>query len=376
MSLRLEKIYARLEQENLDGLIVSSPANISYLVEFKSRDSYLLVSRKKNVYFTDSRYIEEAKENFNLKTFPGLKANSRRIFNSIKGNLKETFVLRKTNGSVFKLIAGSCIELGLGRIGFEERYLPFAEYKKIKEGLKKKAIFIPIHNLIEELRQIKEPHELEGIREAIRITSKALEFIKNFIKPGQRELEVVAELARFIRYQGAENEAFDIIVASGPNSSFPHHCSSQRKLKNNEPVLIDIGVEYKGYKSDLTRVFFLGKIDILKQRIYNIVLEAQNRAIKIIKQGCLINEVDKASRQFIREKGYADFFGHNLGHGIGLEVHELPTIGACEEVALEAGMVFSVEPAIYLPGKFGIRIEDLVLVTKKGCEVISKWPCQ
>ncbi len=348
MNSRVKKLFLKLEQENLDGLIVSLPANISYLVEFISRDSYLLISKKGNVYFTDSRYIEETKE-----------------------KLKKAFTLKKTNGSVFRLIAQTALDLGLKRVGFEERYLPFAEYEKIKKTLNKKACLVNSHSLIEELRQFKEPQELENIREAIKITDKALEFIKSFIKPGQKELEIAAELARFIRYHGGQDEAFDIIVASGPNSSFPHHRSSEKKIKNSEPVLIDIGVEYKGYKSDLTRVFFLGKIDFLAQKIYDIVLKAQEQAIKIASPGRLISEVDKASRQFIAQNGYADFFGHNLGHGVGLEIHELPTISGGEKIELEAGMVFTVEPAIYIPGKFGIRIEDMVLVNKKECEVLS-----
>jgi len=348
MNLRLKNIYRKLEKGYLEGILVSSPANIFYLTRYNSRDSYLLVSRNENIYFTDSRYIEEAK-----LALQGI-AN-----------------LQKVNGSVFKLIANACLTLRLKRVAFEERYLPFAEYKKIKEGLGRKIILVPTHSLIEELRQIKEPEELQKIRNAIAITAKAFKFIKNLIAPGKREIEVVGEVERFIRYEGASGVSFDIIVASGPNSSFPHHISSQRKLKLNEPVLVDIGVEYLGYKSDLTRVFFLGKINVLAQKIYDIVLEAQIRAIKKIKPGENAAEIDKAGRQYIAQKGFGEFFGHNLGHGVGLEVHESPYISGKERNTLNPGMVFTVEPAIYLPNKFGIRIEDMVLVTKDGCEVLS-----
>jgi len=348
VNLRIINIYAQLQKNGLDGLIVSSQPNISYLTRFSSRDSYLLISKKGNVYFTDSRYMEEAKI-----------------------GLKRIAVIQKINGSVFKIIADTCKSLGLKRVGFEERILVFAEFKKIKQGLGKAIDLIPTHSIVENSRQIKSAEELEKIKKAIRITIKALEFIKNFISPGKKEIEIAAELERFIRYNGASGSAFDIIVASGPNSGFPHHKTCQRKIKNNEPVLIDVGVDYLGYKSDLTRTFFLGKINSTVTRAYNIVKEAQEKAIKKIKPAVIISEIDTAARQYITQKRYGGFFGHNLGHGIGLEVHEDPHISKNEDNRLRTGMVFTVEPAVYLPGKFGIRIEDMVLVTQKGVELLS-----
>jgi len=348
MNSRIKNIYAKLQKQNLDGLIVSSQANITYLTKFTSRDAYLLLSQKGNVYFIDSRYTEAAKI-----------------------GLKSIAVIEKINGSVFKIIADACKNFGFKRVGFEERGLAFGEYKKIKEGLDKTIVLVPTHNLIEDLRQIKNKEELEKIKKATWITVKALEFIKNFISPGKREIEVAAELEHFIRYNGASGSAFEIIVASGPNSSFPHHMTSQRKIKNNEPVLVDIGIDYLGYKSDLTRVFFLGKINSLIRSIYAIVFKAQRLAITQIKPRVSINKVDAAARQYITERGYGGFFAHSLGHGIGLEVHETPQISTRENNTLKTGMIFTVEPAIYLPNKFGIRLEDMVLVTQKGCEVLS-----
>lgn len=348
MSRRLRNIYAQLQQQNLEGLIVSLAANISYLTEYPSRDSYLLVSEKENIYFTDSRYTQEA-----------------------KANLGRGIKVVQANASVFKFISDACLTLGLERVGFEARHLAFAEYAKIKEGLNNKVILIPTHSLIEELRETKDAQEVEKIRKATRIASLALEYIENCLLPGKKEIEIVAELEHFIRYNGAHNSAFDIIVASGANSSFPHHIPSERKIKNNEPVLIDIGVDYFGYKSDLTRTFFLGRINPLFRRIYDIVHQAQIRAIKRIKPFECIDEVDKAARQYITRKGYGPFFGHNLGHGIGLDVHEDPHISGKEKSKLRPGMVFTVEPAIYLPKKFGVRIEDMVLVTPETYEVIS-----
>jgi len=348
MSPRIKILLNRLKQENLDGLIVSSPANISYLSGFDASDAYLLISNKENIYFTDSRYTEEA-----------------------RSKLKGVASLKKINGSVFALIADTCLKLGLKRIGFEERYMPYAEYKKIKGLLKSGFYFIPTHNLIENQRQIKDPDEIRKIREALRITGLSLEFIRDFIKPGLKEIEIAGELERFIRYNGAIGAAFDIIVASGPNSAFPHHKPGPKRIKRNETVLIDIGVDYFGYKSDLTRVFFLDKIKSLTRSVYGIVLKAQSKAIEKIKPGVEISRIDALSRNCIAGKGYAKYFGHSLGHGIGLETHEAPSISSGNSGILVPGMVFTVEPAVYLPGRFGIRIEDMVLVTRKGCEVLS-----
>jgi Xaa-Pro aminopeptidase len=337
-----------LKQRGLDGLLVSLPANVSYLTESLSRDAYLLVSLRGNIYFTDSRYIEEA-----------------------RGFLKENAQLKECNGSVFNHIAETILGLGLRKIGFEERYLPFAEFARLKALAGVKFDLIPTHSIIEDKRQIKDAQEIIKLRQAARITALALEHIRQFLVPGVKEVEVVAELERFIRYQGARASAFDIIVASGPNSSQPHHLSGARKLKNNEPVLIDFGVDYQGYKSDLTRVLFLGKISTLVRKVYDIVLKAQELAIKRIRPGAEMAEIDRVAREYIAAQGYGRCFTHNLGHGFGLEVHEAPHICGREASAIKPGMTFTVEPGIYLPGKFGIRIEDMVLITTKGCEVIS-----
>lgn len=346
--MRIQKIYANFSQLKLDALIISSPANISYLTRFSSRDSYLLISKKANIYITDSRYTEEAK-------------------NGLKGQLP----IRKINGSVFQTIADACNDLKLKRIGFEEKFLSFAGYKKMRKELTKGIDLIPAGDLVEQLREIKDADELEKIKRAAQITIKAFKFIKDFVVPGRTEIEIAAELERFVRYNGARSSSFDIIVGSGPNSSYPHHLTSQRKIKNNEPVLIDMGVEYMGYKSDLTRVFFLGKMNPILKTINDVVRKAQYKAIKEIKPAVPIDKIDTAARQYITQKGYGGFFGHNLGHGIGLEVHEKPRIAQKETSPLKRGMIFTIEPGVYLPGKFGVRIEDMVLVTRKGCEVIS-----
>jgi len=347
MNPRLKKIYTKLERNNLDALIITSAANISYLTGYLSRDSQLVISRKSNIYFTDGRYFAEAKKYLS------------------------SFKLKRRDCSFFKAIGQACNGLNLKRVGFEEGSLSFLGYTRLREQLKRNIDLIPTLNLAESLREIKSREELTYLGKATDIAAKALEFTQTLLSAGIREVEIAAELERFIRYNGASSSAFDIIVASGPNSSYPHHLTSQRRLKENEVVLVDLGVDYFGYKSDLTRVFFLGKINPLAAKIYALVCRAQERAIARIRPGKSISAVDQAARQYIAKAGYGRFFSHSLGHGIGLEIHEGPNISSRVKDKLKRGMVFTVEPAVYLPGKLGIRIEDMVRVTEKGVEVLS-----
>lgn len=343
----IKNVYSTLKNKKLDGLFVSFTPNISYLTAIRSRDSFLLLSSKKNIYFTDSRYIAEAKK-----------------------YLKHCEI-RKIEGAIFRAIFESCSALKLKRVGFEEKHLSFIGHEKLSKEFKGSIDLVPTKGIIEDLRMIKSADEIKKIKKATEITILAFNYLRDLIVPGKTELEIAGELERFIRLKGANSSAFDIIVASGPNSSFPHHLSSQRKIKNHEPVLIDLGVDYLGYKSDLTRVFFLGKISTLIKEVYAIVKEAQAKAIKRIKAGVAAKTIDSQARNFIAEKGFAQAFSHSLGHGVGLDIHEAPGISPKSEDILKQGMVFTVEPGIYLPGKFGIRIEDMVVVTRKGTDLIS-----
>lgn len=348
MKQRLTNLLARLKQEKLDCLFVTNAANISYLTNYTSRDSYLLVSPQKTIYFTDSRYTEEA-----------------------KANLSHSITIQTVKKPIFEETTTACKELNFKRIGFESRFCSFASYQKLNKllGIHKKLI--PTNDLVEDLRQIKDKEEISIIRQAVGITIEALNFIKPKLKPGKTELAIAAEIERFIRLRGARGPSFDIIVASGPNSSYPHHITSERKLKAGEAVVIDMGVDVKGYKSDLTRTFFLGRMSALAQKVYSIVKQAQEAAIKELKPNVFRSSVDRAARSVIANAGYADCFGHNLGHGVGLEVHEAPSITAKSNLTLKPGMVFTIEPGIYLPGKFGVRIEDMVLMTENKEEILS-----
>ena len=344
---QMHKLHKTLKERKLDGLLLSHQPNITYITGHPSRDSYLLVTPKDSFFITDFRYIEEA-----------------------KANLSQDFFIQKINGSVFSLIAKLANKAGLRRLGFESRHMPYAEYAKIKEELHYKVDFIPIPKLVEELRQIKTPQEVEKIKKAIEINIQAFNYAKTILKAGMKELEVAAHLEHFMLSKGAR-PSFDIIVASGPNSVFPHHITSSRKIREDEPVIIDMGVDLKSYKSDLTRTFFLGKITQVYRRGYDIIDMAQKCAIKKIKPGVATSQIDAAARQYLTRKGLGSFFGHSLGHGVGLEVHEEPSVSSKNSQKLLPGMVFTVEPAFYLPKKFGIRTEDMVLVTRKGVEILS-----
>ncbi|HLD41144.1 MAG TPA: Xaa-Pro peptidase family protein [Candidatus Omnitrophota bacterium] len=345
--MRRSRLLEKLRNNSVDALLVSKEANVSYLCDYPCRDSYLLVHPKETIFITDFRYTEEAKKNI-----PGVT------------------VFQYDN--LFKDTAALARKLKVRKLGFEAKDLNFAEYSKIKSYLDPKAKLKDTFNIVETLRQIKGDQEINLIRQAIKITAQTFEFIRKFLKPGVKELEIAAEIERFIRYQGAKMSAFNILIASGPNSSLPHALISSRKIRPGEPILIDIGVDINGYKSDLTRVFFLDKIPTIQRRIYGIIQEAQGLAIAAVKPGIIIADIDSAGRKHIEEQGFGRYFGHSLGHGIGLEVHEEPSISSKNKAQhLEEGMVFTIEPGIYLPGKFGIRLEDIVLVTKKGAEVLS-----
>jgi len=353
LSLPLKNLYRKLEELKLDGLFVSHQTNITYLTNFNSRDAYLLIKLSSNIdkktsifFITDFRYWQEVKQNLKGLSF------------------------EKLNGSIFKKIVNLSKLLKIKRLGFEAKYLSYAEYEKIREDLSLDMELVPTYDLIDSLREIKSDIEIQKIKKATEINIEAFRYAKKIIRAGLSEREIARELENFIKERGAK-PAFETIVAGGQNSSFPHHISSDYKLKESELILIDMGVDFQGYKSDLTRVFFLGKIPHIVRKIQDIVIKAQQLALSTITSGISINKIDKAARDHIKEKGYGRFFGHALGHGIGLEVHEEPYISLKNKNIIKNGMVFTLEPAIYLPKKFGVRIEDMVWFNENKPEVLS-----
>jgi Xaa-Pro aminopeptidase len=348
MKERIERCIAKISLENLDGLLISSSINITYLTGFREAEGYLLVSRNAQpVYFTNFLYKYEAKKLNNCE-------------------------VRISTGDIFKLIAETTQKLALKKIGFEAKNLPFLEYRKIKDFLSKYNIdFLKTIDIIESLRKIKTPQEIACIRKSIAITLQALQFTQEIASEKFTEKGLSIEIEKFLRLKGDNQIAFPIIVASGKNSAFAHHICSQAKL-NHKFFLIDLGAKYYGYCADLTRVFFWGKMPFLFRKIYDIVLKAKDLGIKSIKDGVAAKKVDLAAREYIEKSGFAKYFGHGLGHGVGLAVHEAPFINSKNEEILKEGMVITVEPAIYLNGKFGVRLEDMVLVKSNKGEILSR----
>ena len=345
---RQKKLVAILRRQGIDAFFVSKPENVRYLSGYNGDDAYLLFARSGKFFITDSRYYLQAKKD-------------------VKG-----FRIIIAKGPVSQLLAEISAKSKVRQAAFEAGQLPYAAYKRIAGKLEERGIeFLPLEGAIDGMRQVKDASEIAFIRDSIAILENAVLYFESILKPGLSENDLASKTEYFIRAASGEWASFEIIVASGPNSAFPHARPGDRIIRPNDMVLLDLGVSYEGYKSDLTRVFFLGKINKKQKRIYGIVKEAQRRSIKAIKPGAKISEIDRIARGFINAKGFGGRFGHALGHGIGLEVHEGPSVSSRNHTEIKPGMVFTIEPAIYLPNWGGIRIEDMVLVTKKGCEVLT-----
>ena len=346
MNDRLRELISSFSKHHIDAFLVTKDINISYLAGFPASESWLLVLPKKTFYVTDFRYILEAQK--------GLKGITVKRYTK---SFSET---------IFSIASTHHVK----RIGFDDRHVPLSTFKRLKKSLRKKIKLVAINGLIENLREIKTKHEIAQIKKALKLNLEAYAFLKGVIKPGRSEKEVLRKLEQFVRNKNAAF-SFPPIIASGPNSCFPHAKVTDRKIKNNEAVLVDMGMDTGGYKSDLTRIFFLGKIPRQIREVCAIVYTAQKKAISKIKANVRACEIDYEARNYIAKNGLGKFFGHSLGHGVGLEIHEGPTVSQRSPAILKEGMVFTVEPAVYIPNKFGIRIEDMVLVTHDGCEILS-----
>ena len=350
-SKRLEKLRQKLSCEDVDAIFVSHPENWRYLSGFDGSSGFLLITQKEAVLATDFRYIEQSRQ----------QAPDCRIF-QIQGNLLNWFP---------ELLAG----LSIKRLGLESENISLTTYQQICKVLKKlqpEIEPVPIAGLVESLRAVKESEELELISRAAAIADNALEYIAGVIHTGMTEAEAAWELEKRLRENGSQPLPFEVIVASGPNSSLPHAKPSQRSLQEGEPIIIDIGARVEGYCSDITRTICLGRASEEFQKIYGSVLDAQKAAVAIIKKGTTGDQADSAARKAIEQAGHGEAFGHALGHGVGLAAHEAPRLGPGSTDVLSSSMVFTIEPGIYLPGWGGVRIEDLVLLGKEKVQIISK----
>ena len=345
----LEKYLSLLEEPG-DGLLLTSRFSRHYGAQFDIAEGVAIVSAKGCRYFTDSRYIESAQ-------------------NGIQGF--EVVEMTRANPYI-QLLNQAITDFGVTRLGYEENYLTVAEFRDYEQGLN--AQLVPMHKEISGFRAVKEEYELQRMRKAQHITDAAFTEVLTRIEVGMTEKELAAELIYCLLKQGGEGLSFEPIVVSGPNTSLPHGVPGTRRLREGDFITMDFGVVYQGYCSDMTRTVALGYATDEMKKVYDTVLKAQLAGIAVTKAGVTGKEIDAAARQVIVDAGYGDYFGHGYGHCIGMECHEMPACSPGGQRPMEENMVSSAEPGIYLPGKFGVRIEDLVVIKADGCEILTQSP--
>ena len=344
----LEKYLSLLDGE-VDGLLLTSRYSRHYGAEFDIAEGVAIVTKAGCRYFTDSRYIESA-----------------------QAGLKGFEVLDVAGFGYFKRLNDAIADFGVTTLGFEEAYLTVAEFQGFEKNLNAKLV--PYNAKIAGFRAVKEEWELENMRKAQQIADKAFAEVLPRVKKGMSELELQAELIYCLYKNGAHGLSFDPIVVSGPNSSMPHGVAGERKIQDGDFITMDFGVLYNGYCSDMTRTVAVGYATEEMKTVYNTVLAAQLAGLAITKAGVPGKDIDGAARKVITDAGYGEYFGHGYGHGVGLEVHEMPGCGPTSKMVMEPKMIASAEPGIYLPGKFGVRIEDVLIFKDGGYEDITNSP--
>ena len=351
---RLEAARGALAGHGIDALLISGAHDRRYLSGFTGSAGHLLVTASAAVLATDFRYTEQA-----AAQAPG-------------------FDVHRIKGRAFTWLAELASDLGVETVGFDPDQLTVAALGAIEEALgppdEGTPRMVAARGLVAGLRQVKDAEEIGLIERASAITDAAMEAVTSGVGPGMTEAQVAWDLERTMREMGAEALSFDIIVGAGENAALPHHRAGERVLREGDPVVIDMGCIYRGYCSDLTRTIFVGEPDRRFCDVYNTVLRAQLRAERDIRAGMTGEEADALARDVIAEAGHAERFGHSLGHGVGLEVHERPWMGSGAADVLADGMVFTVEPGIYIPGWGGVRIEDMAVMEDGAARVLSAAP--
>jgi len=341
---RLRKVQVKLKKSQLEAILVTNPINLFYLFGFGEDECFALITREKAWLYVSVLNLPEVRSLIKGAGI-SLTSNKEALITTIKS-------------------------LALRNIGFESSHLTFqrlSAWKKISHSAK----LMPTLDFIENLRLAKDKYEIALIRKAAAIADQIYRQIRPYIKPGRTEQYIANKVDALIREKGCE-PAFKTIVASGSGSAIPHHVISNRKLKKDDIVILDFGAIYKGYRSDLTRTVFLGKINKIFQTLYHVVLEAQTKAITALGPGVKTQYIDQVAREVITKAGYGRYFIHSTGHGVGLDIHESPRISSKDTMTLQPGMVITVEPGIYILDIGGVRIEDMALITDKGHEVLTK----
>lgn len=334
----------------MDGLLVTHLPDVRYLCGFTGSNAALVLTGNKAVLFTDGRYTVQAKAE---------AAGTRVVI---------------ANKPVLPAACEWIAEAGVRRCGFDPAQTTVAALETMRKAVpakQRRGIFVPVDPFVARLRQTKDAEEIRRIRRAAKLGCDLFDDMLGYLRPGLAEVEVAARLEHAARVEGAEAMSFDTIVASGERSALPHGHASTAKLPKRGFVTLDFGVVLDGYMSDMTRTVFLGRGRSEERDVYDAVLEAQETAVAAVAPGVTAGEIDEAARSVLRRAGLDKWFTHSTGHGVGLEIHEGPRLAAKQTQSLEPGMVITIEPGVYMPGRFGVRIEDMVLVTAKGCEVLT-----
>ena len=348
---RRDRLRRKFRKAGIESLLVTNFTNVTYLTGFTGDDSYLLVRSDGDLLVSDSRFTVQLQEecpDLDVKIRPRTQGIAQASIKAVE-------------------------QAKIATLGVESTAMNVAVYQRLTDGLSKAKVE-PVSGLVESLREIKDKFEIQAIRRAVRQAERAIQSVTAGLLPGQTELQVAADIEHTIRRFGGRGCSFSSIVAVGPRAALPHATPTERMIGESDFVLIDWGAREKQYVSDLTRIFVTGRISPKLERVYGIVLKAQKNAIKAVRPGVSMGVVDAAARGTIDKAGFGKHFGHGLGHGIGLDVHEAPRLIDKEERQLKPGMVITIEPGIYLPGWGGVRIEDDILVTRDGHEVLSNVP--
>ncbi len=347
---RLRKLRELIAEQGLEGLLISQPDNLRYLSGFTG-SGWLLISGRDAMLALDFLYVEQAKQE------------------------SPHFEITRIRQELHNWLPGLVCDLGWHKLGFEANLISYGAYQKLSEAVRARQVnleLVPTTGIVEQLRSIKEPEELMLITKAASLADAVIEEARALIRPGMTEKEAAWEIETNLRQKGSEGVPFEIIVASGPNSALPHARPTERTILSGEPVIIDMGARVEGYCSDLSRTLFLGRPNETFQKIYGIVHQAQTTAIDQVGSEMPASHADQLARGVIEQAGYAEAFGHGLGHGVGLAVHESPRLGLISPDSLANGMVFTVEPGIYLAGQGGVRIEDMVVLEDGRARVLTK----
>lgn len=355
---RLNLLRSKLPSLGVDTVWIIQPENRRYLSGFTAADGQLdessgclFLTPDQAILLTDSRYTTQARQ----------EALGFEVITHTKGLLD--------------ILPEILARLHTRRLGFEGGYLIWDLYQKVKEKISHYSLpveLIALSNLVEDIRLIKSPEEVDILSKSAQLMGDVLARVIAELCPGQIEKDIAWKIETLIREQGADGASFPPIVASGPNGALPHAVPTGRKIRKSEPIILDVGAKVDGYCSDMTRTVFLGNPPEDFKEIYKIVRKAQLLALESVKPGMKTDEVDFIARDVIKNAGYGDFFGHSLGHGIGMAPHEKPSVGPLKSEVLREGMVFTIEPGIYIPGKGGIRLEEMVVLQENSAEVLTK----